>query len=180
MLAHVNGGFFWQTEEMETKTESVVMTTFFGSVVGPHRKWRLISRQRRVFVGAGLRRGLVLAVPQMATVAVSGIVAPGGPAFFVLLLRLFVRSVVASVGGGAGTEDGGGVRGGAERRRRRSYMQQYAVSTCSRRVVAGANNANWKCDVENTDKRNQRGPESDRGKLRTGVSSCQHAPLRLS
>lgn len=166
--------FFWQTEEMETKTESVVMTTFFGSV-GPHRKWR------RVFVGAGLRRGLVLAVPQMAAVAVSGVVAPRGPAFFLLLLRLFVRSVVASVGGGAGTEDGGGgVSIGAERRRRRSYMQQHAVS-----VVAGANKANWKCDVENTDKGNQSGPESDRRpsgapNLRPGVSSCQHAPPMLS
>lgn len=76
---------------------------------GGSRKWRLVSRQRRVFVGAGLRRGLVLAVPQMAAVAVSGIVAPGGPAFFFLFLRLFVRSVVASVGGGAGTKKGAGL-----------------------------------------------------------------------
>lgn len=115
----------------------------------------------------------------MAAVAVSGIVAPGGPAFFFLFRHLFIRSVVASVGGGAGTENRG-VSVGAERRR--SYMQQHAVSTCSRRVVAGANNANWKCDVENMAKRNQSGMESEcrpagARKLLTVVNTCQHAPL---
>lgn len=94
----------------------------------------------------------------MAAVAVSGIVAPGGPAFFFLFLRLFIRSVVASVGGGAGTENRGL---GSELREEEAGEVQHAVSTCSRRVVAGANNANWKCDVENTDKRKQSGPESD-------------------
>lgn len=46
----------------------------------------------------------------MAAVSVSGIVAPGGPAFFFFFfLRLFVRSVevMASLAGGAGTESSG-------------------------------------------------------------------------
>lgn len=130
--------------------------------VGPVAGRRRGSRKwRRVFVGAGLRRGLVLAVPQVAAVAVSGIVAPGGPASF--LLFLFVRSVVASVGGGAGTERGGGLRS----ERLRSYMQLHAVSTCSRRAVAGANNANRKCDVENTDESDRR--PSGAGKLGTNM-----------
>lgn len=90
-----------------------------------------------------------------------------------------IGSGVCGWGGWNRRRRGGGVSVGAERRRR-SYVQQHAVS-----VVAGANKASWKCDVENTDKGNQSGLESDRRpsgapNLRPGVSSCQHAPPMLS
>lgn len=77
-----------------------------------------------MFAGAGLGRGLVLAVPRMAAVAVSGGVAPGGSALF-LFLRLFVRPVVASVGGGAATENRKGRGYG------RSDSKKLHAATCS-------------------------------------------------